>query len=135
MSTQEKGRLASPTAGPGASSEVPEPDEAVKKEAAEMMHAYDSDKPTLVMPGSGGAVSGTAVGDWLDENGDPKYGKDGPAGDAKAAHDATEDGTPEYMSDEMIASDKECNEEVLKEVKARARKEQDAANDDKAARK
>lgn len=101
-----------------------------------MMHAYDSDRPTLVLPGTGGAVSGTAVGDWLDDNGDPKYGKDGPAGNAKAADDgATEDGAPEYMTDEMIADDKECNEAVVKEVHARARRRDDAAKDEAAAGK
>ena len=46
--------------------EKPEPDEADKKKAAEMMTAYE-DRPTLVLPGSGGMVSGTAVNDWLDE--------------------------------------------------------------------
>ena len=33
-----------------------------------MMTAYE-DRPTVVLPGSGGAVSGTAVNDWLDEDG------------------------------------------------------------------
>ena len=54
--------------------EKPEPDEEDKKKAAEMMKAYE-DRPTLVLPGSGGMVSGTAVNDWLDEDGNPKYGE------------------------------------------------------------
>jgi hypothetical protein len=57
--------------------EKPEPDEDAKRKAAEMMTAYQ-DRPTLVLPGSGGAVSGTAVNDWLDEDGNPKYNNEVP---------------------------------------------------------
>ncbi len=56
--------------------EKPEPDEDDKQKAAEMMTAYE-DRPTLVLPGSGGTVSGTAVNDWLDEDGNPKYNDEG----------------------------------------------------------
>ncbi len=50
--------------------EKPEPDDEAKKKASEMMTAYE-DRPTLVLPGTGGAVSGTAVNDWLDDDGNP----------------------------------------------------------------
>ncbi len=40
-----------------------------------MMTAYEDDRPTLVLPGSGGMVSGTAVNEWLDEDGNPKSGE------------------------------------------------------------
>jgi hypothetical protein len=53
--------------------EKPEPDEDDKKRAAEMMTAYE-DRPTVVLPGSGGMITGTAVNDWLDDDGNPKYG-------------------------------------------------------------
>ena len=46
-----------------------------KEAAADMARAYE-DRPTVVLPGSHGTVSGTAVNDWLDEDGNPKYGKD-----------------------------------------------------------
>lgn len=37
-----------------------------------------------MLPGSGGAISGTAVNDWIDEDGNPKYGGDsGGAADNK----------------------------------------------------
>ena len=55
--------------------EKPEPDEEDKEKAAEMMTAYQ-ERPTLVLPGTGGAVSGTAVGNWLDDDGNPKYAND-----------------------------------------------------------
>ena len=53
--------------------EKPEPDEDDRPKAAEMMTAYADDRPTVVLPGSGGSVTGTAVNDWLDDDGNPKY--------------------------------------------------------------
>ena len=102
--------------------EKPEPDEKDKEKAAEMMTAYD-DKPTLVLPGSGGAISGTAVNDWLDEDGNCKYGDDA---DARAANDnAADDGTG---SDDQIAKDKAFNKAVIKAGKARAADAKTAAS-------
>ncbi|AHC24080.1 MULTISPECIES: hypothetical protein [Mycobacteriaceae] len=37
---------------------------------------YDEPRPTAVLPGSKGTVTGTAVNDWLDDDGNPIYGKD-----------------------------------------------------------
>jgi hypothetical protein len=85
--------------------EKPEPDEDDKKAAAEMMVAYE-DRPTLVLPGSGGAVSGTAVNDWLDDDGNPKT-TDGPA---------NKDGDRSDDKDwqEQFEKDKALNEELKK---------------------
>lgn len=65
--------------------EKPEPDDEAKEKAAEMMTAYE-DKPTLVMPGSGKTITGTAVNEWLDDDGNPKYAdnEDSPAAKAKS---------------------------------------------------
>ncbi|MEZ0359591.1 hypothetical protein CRM90_06995 [Mycobacterium sp. ENV421] len=52
----------------------PVPDENAKAKAKEMMTAYE-DRPTAVLPGSDNTVTGTAVNDWLDEEGQPLYGK------------------------------------------------------------
>lgn len=49
--------------------------ESAKKEAEKMAKAYD-DRPTAVLPGSGNTVTGTAVNEWLDDDGNPKWGKD-----------------------------------------------------------
>ncbi|WP_406813436.1 hypothetical protein [Mycobacterium sp. M23085] len=38
-----------------------------------MVEAYE-DKPTVTLPGSHGTITGTAINEWLDDNGDPKYG-------------------------------------------------------------
>jgi len=112
MTTQENEQT-----GPadGQLTEKPEPDEEAKEKAAKMMTAYE-DRPTLVLPGSGKTITGTAVNDWLDEDGNPKYGndEDAPAANADKG-ESTED---------KIARDKAFNEEVLK-----------AAMDEKAASK
>jgi hypothetical protein len=49
--------------------------ESAKEKAKEMAKAYE-DRPTVVLPGSHGTVAGTAVGEWIDEDGNPKYGED-----------------------------------------------------------
>ncbi|KUI30443.1 hypothetical protein [Mycobacterium sp. GA-2829] len=58
--------------------EKPEITDEHRAAAKEMRKEYEEERPTIVMPGTGGTVAGTAVNDWVDENGDPKFGKDGP---------------------------------------------------------
>jgi hypothetical protein len=87
--------------------EKPEPDEDDKRKAAEMMTAYQ-DRPTLVLPGTGGMVSGTAVNDWLDEDGNPKYDKE--------VHD--DEGSNDKAKKEQIEKDKAWNEELKKAAAA-----------------
>ena len=48
-----------------------------------MRKEYDEDRPTVTMPGSDGTVAGTAVNEWLDDDGNPKYG-DQSKGDGEA---------------------------------------------------
>ncbi|BBZ40209.1 hypothetical protein MCNS_32720 [Mycobacterium conspicuum] len=95
--------------------EKPEPDEDDNAKAAEMMEAYE-DRPTLILPGTGGAVSGTAVGNWLDDDGNPKSATDEDAPAAKANADRIDDKDIE----EQAAKDKEFNEAVLKHAKEKA---------------
>lgn len=54
--------------------EKPVPDDSAKAKAKEMAKAYE-DRPTAVLPGSDRTVTGTAVNEWLDEDGKPKYGQ------------------------------------------------------------
>lgn len=56
--------------------EAPPITDAHREEAKRVMRAYDEDRPTTVLPGSGGTVSGTAVTDWVDDDGQPIF--DGP---------------------------------------------------------
>jgi hypothetical protein len=48
--------------------------DSAKEKAAEMARAYD-ERPTAVLPGSHNTVTGTAINDWLDDDGNPKWGK------------------------------------------------------------
>jgi hypothetical protein len=47
--------------------EKPEVTEEHKEKAKEMARSYDEDRPTTTLPGSDGAISGTAVTDWVDD--------------------------------------------------------------------
>jgi hypothetical protein len=47
--------------------EKPEVTDEHKAQAKEMIEAYDEDRPTTSLPGTGGTISGTAVTDWVDE--------------------------------------------------------------------
>jgi hypothetical protein len=41
-----------------------------------MQAAYNDDRPTAVLPGTDGTITGVAVNEWLDDEGNPKFGKD-----------------------------------------------------------
>ena len=56
--------------------EKPEVTDKHREVAKEMRKEYEEERPTIVMPGTGGTVAGTAVNEWVDENGEPKFGKD-----------------------------------------------------------
>ncbi|MGJ6126413.1 hypothetical protein QN239_27945 [Mycolicibacterium sp. Y3] len=45
------------------------------KKAEDVMKSYDDSRPTVTLPGSDGTVSGTAINDWLDGYGKPRYGE------------------------------------------------------------
>ena len=54
--------------------EKPEVTDEHRAKAKEMKESYEEDRATVVMPGTGGTVAGTAVNEWLDDDGNPKYG-------------------------------------------------------------
>jgi hypothetical protein len=68
-----------------ASSETPEPSEEGKDKVRQMREAYNDDRPTAVLPGTGGTITGVAVTEWLDDEGNPKFGKDKQQEDAEKA--------------------------------------------------
>ncbi|OMC44046.1 hypothetical protein [Mycobacterium sp. IS-1264] len=84
--------------------EKPEPDEEQKEKAAEMMTAYE-DRPTLVLPGTSGMVSGTAVNDWLDDEGNPKGGE-GAEDQGASDKGASDKGASDKGASDKGASDK-----------------------------
>lgn len=83
-----------------------EPNEEHKQQAAEMMKAY-KDEPTVVLPGSGGMVSGTAVNDWLDEDGNPQH-------QVPDENGSEEQAKADEARKEQIEKDKALNEELRK---------------------
>lgn len=40
-----------------------------------MFESYEDSRPATVLPGSDGMISGTAIFDWVDDDGEPKYGR------------------------------------------------------------
>jgi hypothetical protein len=108
-----------------ATGEKPDPDEDTKQKAAEMMTAYEH-RPTLILPGTGGSVSGTAVNDWLDDDGNPEALGDEDAPAAKADLDQGDSSDKRESSDEsqsgerpsieeQIEKDKEFNQAVIEQ--------------------
>jgi len=53
--------------------EKPEITDEHRDKAKEMRKDYEEERPTVTMPGTDGAVSGTAVNDWIDDDGNPKF--------------------------------------------------------------
>ena len=68
-----------------------------QKEVHDMIEAY-KDKPTVTLPGSHGTISGTAINDWLDDEGNPKFGDPDEHPFAEAS-DESEGGSMEASED------------------------------------
>lgn len=81
-----------------------EVDEDDKEAAKEMMTAYE-DRPTLVLPGSGKTITGTAVNDWIDDDGNPKYADDKDSPAAKAKEQQSENGDGAKAKDETSSDE------------------------------
>ena len=65
-----------------------------KEKAKEMRKEYVEQRPTVIMPGSGGTVAGTAVNEWLDDDGNPKFGDESESeGDKSTATTSGQTGT------------------------------------------
>lgn len=95
--------------------EKPEPDDSDKEKAAEMMEAY-KEKPTIVLPGTGGSVSGTAVNDWLDDDGNPRHEE--PEGGGSDSQVPGDDSRDEQALQDQIEKDKALNEQLKEAAKA-----------------
>jgi hypothetical protein len=77
MSAQEKDQT-----------ETPELSEEGKAEVQRMQDAYDDDRPTVALPGTDNTITGVAINEWLDDDGNPKFGKDEQQKDDKQQKDA-----------------------------------------------
>lgn len=59
------------------SSDTPELSEEGKEKVHRMAKAYE-ERETAILPGTDRTITGTAVNEWLDDEGNPKFGKDKP---------------------------------------------------------
>jgi hypothetical protein len=69
------------------SSDTPELSEEGKKKVHRMAQAYD-ERETAVLPGTDRTITGTAINEWLDDEGNPKFGKDKPQENQQDTQDA-----------------------------------------------
>jgi hypothetical protein len=78
MSADQKDQTSSENVGDEqqTSSDTPELSEEGKEAVRRMQEAYDDDRPTAVLPGTDGTITGVAINEWLDDDGNPKFGKD-----------------------------------------------------------
>lgn len=53
-----------------------------KEKVRQMTQAYDDNRKTAVLPGTDNTITGVAVNEWLDDDGNPKFGKDKQQDDA-----------------------------------------------------
>lgn len=58
---------------PGPPTEKPEVTDEHKKKAKEVYDRSVEERETIKMPGTDGAVAGTAINDWVDDDGNPKF--------------------------------------------------------------
>ena len=54
---------------------MPEVTDEHREKAKNMAKSIAEDRPTVAMPGTSNTVTGTAVGEWLDDDGNPKFGE------------------------------------------------------------
>lgn len=95
--------------------EKPEVKDEHEEKAKEMRKEYVEQRPTVVMPGSGGTVAGTAVNEWLDDDGSPKFGDDSESAADRSEGDDVDRGRSDDKSySDTVADDKERNEKIRK---------------------
>ena len=74
MSADEKAQTE--TAEPTEEGKEFELSEEGKQEVQRMQDAYDDERPTVALPGTDNTITGVAINEWLDDDGNPKFGKD-----------------------------------------------------------
>jgi hypothetical protein len=71
-----------------------------KEKVEQLRQAYDDDRPTAVLPGTDGTITGVAINEWLDDDGNPKFGKDEQQ-DKDEQHSDKQQDKDEQQSDEQ----------------------------------
>jgi hypothetical protein len=95
--------------------EKPEVTDEHQEKAQEMRKEYVEQRPTVIMPGSGGTVAGTAVNEWLDDDGSTKFGDESESAGVKSDSDASDRANSDDKSIEgTVEEDKARNEKIRK---------------------
>ena len=55
-----------------------------RERAKKVYASAHDDRPTVVLPGSDNTVTGTAVNDWLDDDGNPKFDENSKVSEGKS---------------------------------------------------
>jgi hypothetical protein len=76
MSGDESTKTETPEQDEDTKTETPELSDEGKEKVEQMRATYDDDRQTAVLPGTDGTITGVAVNEWLDDDGNPKFGKD-----------------------------------------------------------
>jgi hypothetical protein len=76
MSADEKAQTETPERSEEGKEETHELSEEGKQEVQRMRDTYDDDRPTVALPGTDNTITGVAINEWLDDDGNPKFGKD-----------------------------------------------------------
>jgi hypothetical protein len=74
MSADEKAQTE--TAEPTEEGKEFELSEEGKQEVQRMQATYDDERETVALPGTDNTITGVAINEWLDDDGNPKFGKD-----------------------------------------------------------
>jgi hypothetical protein len=74
MSAEEKAQTETPE--PSEEGKEFELSEEGKKEVQRMQATYDDERETVALPGTDNTITGVAINEWLDDDGNPKFGKD-----------------------------------------------------------
>src|ERR1700743_1600994 len=76
MSADEKGQTETPERTEEDKKDTRELSEEGTEKGERMQAAYDDDRETVALPGTDNTITGVAINEWLDDDGNPKFGKD-----------------------------------------------------------
>jgi hypothetical protein len=103
-----------------------EPSEEGKEEVKKIAEAY-GDKKTAVMPGTDRTITGTAVNEWLDDEGNPKFGD---PDEHPFAKDEDGDGDSEDSDGDSEDSNRDSEDSSNDESKDNSEESKESADQD-----
>jgi hypothetical protein len=103
--------------------EAPEPTDEHKNAAEETAKSYIEERPTTVLPGSDGTVTGTAVNDWIDDDGNPVHGDIDENRQEAAERDRE-------RNEQAKAKDDEDDEDASKDAEDSSKDDEESSDDE-----